>query len=314
MPGVAPTARGEDWSFVTPLSEALQTLDRMIRDIAPTDIPILLMGESGSGRDVVALRIHRLSRRKEGPFVKVACGVQSPSAWEGLRPPREGIEPGGNGKVGTIFLDEVCDLDPACQPKLLQLLPDGDAGGAGQYLRPRMISATERNLEQEIRQGHFSQELLYRLKGVCLRLPPLRNCKEDIPALLGFFLSKYAPQFGRPEPVCDPKTLVQLIDYSWPGNFRQLENVAMNIAALGDERLALAELEAFGPEAQVSAANEILSLKQAARAAARQAERELILKALDRTHWNRKRAALELQVSYKALLYKLKQIGLGEPG
>jgi two-component system response regulator AtoC len=221
---------------------------------------------------------------------------------------------GGNGNVGTTFLDEVCDLDPACQPKLLQLLPDGDGGGDGQNLRPRMISATERNLEQEIRQGHFSQELLYRLKGVCLRLPPLRNCKEDIPALLGFFLSKHAPRFGRPKPICDPKTLAKLLDYSWPGNFRQLENVAMNIAALGDERLALSELEAFGPEALVRTANQILSLKQAARAAARQAERELILKALDRTHWNRKRAAQELQVSYKALLYKLKQIRIGESG
>jgi two-component system response regulator AtoC len=286
----------------------------MIRDIAPTDIPILLMGESGSGKDVVALRIHRLSRRKEGPFVKVACGAQSLSAWEGLRPASAGTAQGGNGKAGTIFLDEVCDLDPACQPKLLQLLPDGDAGGEGGHLRPRVISATERNLEQEIRQGHFSQELLYRLKGVCLRLPPLRKCKEDIPTLLGFFLSKHAPQFGRPQPICDPKTLVKLADYSWPGNFRELENVAMNIAALGDERVALAELEAFGPEAQVRTTNQILSLKQAARAAARQAERELILKALDHTHWNRKRAAQELQVSYKALLYKLKQIGIGESG
>jgi two-component system response regulator AtoC len=132
--------------------------------------------------------------------------------------------------------------------------------------------------------------------------------------MMGFFLSKHAPRYGRPKPACTPKTLDKLLDYSWPGNVRQLENVAKNIVALGDEQLALEELETLGSDPQArSASSEIFSLKQAARAAARQAERELILRALDRTHWNRKRAAKELQVSYKALLYKLKQIGVEDP-
>jgi two-component system response regulator AtoC len=215
--------------------------------------------------------------------------------------------------VGSIFFDEVCDLDQVCQPKLLHLLPDGDGSAERHRLCTRVISSTGRNLEQEIRQGRFREELYYRLKGVCLRLPPLRACKEDIPALMELFLSKHAPRFGRPMPACSPKALVKLMDYSWPGNVRQLENVAKNIVALGDEKLALEELEALGSDLPARPESfEIFPLKQAARAAARQAERELILKTLNRTHWNRKRAARELQVSYKALLYKLKQIGMEE--
>ena len=310
---MASTGTGEDWPFVNAVSPALRALDRMVREIAPTDIPVLLMGESGSGKDVVALRIHRLSRRGNGPFLKVVCTALTPMAIEQMLHANERARAKKDSAAGSIFFDEVCDLDQVCQPKLLHLLPDGDAAAQGHCLGARVISSTGRNLEQEIRQGRFRQELYYRLKGVCLRLPPLRACKEDIPALIGFFLSKHAPRFGRPKPACSPKTLGKLMDYSWPGNVRQLENVAKNIVALGDEQLALGELEALGSDSQArSGSIEIFSLKQAARAAARQAERELILKALDRTHWNRKRAAKELQVSYKALLYKLKQIGMEE--
>jgi len=310
----APGVWNEDWTSVRPASAALQALDRMVRDIAPTDIPVLLMGESGSGKDAVALRIHRLSGRGDGPFLKVACVAQTPSNLDRVRKVNGEANSQKDSTPGTIFFDEVCDLDPACQPKLLQLLPDSEAADGGHYLAARVVSSTERNLEQEMRQGRFSKELFYRLKGVCLRLPPLRTCKEDIPALAGFFLTKHALRFGRPKPTCNSETISKLVKYSWPGNLRQLENVAMNIVALGDEQLALEELETFGPETKARTTNEVLSLKQAGRAAARQAERELILKALDRTHWNRKRAAKELQVSYKALLYKLKQIGMEEPG
>jgi two-component system response regulator AtoC len=315
--GMASTGISEDWTLANPVSPALRALDRMVREIAPTDIPVLLTGESGSGKDLVALRIHRLSRRGDGPFLKVACTALTPVTIEQMSHADEGARPEDDPTTGSIFFDEVCDLDQVCQPKLLHFLPDGDSTGQGHCLGPRVISSTERNLEQEIRQGRFRQELYYRLKGVCLRLPPLRACKEDIPGLIGFFLSKHAPRFGRPKPACNPKTLAKLMDYSWPGNVRQLENVAKNIVALGDEQLALGDLEAFGPESELQVrggSSEIPSLKQAARAAARQAERELILKALGRTHWNRKRAAKELQVSYKALLYKLKQIGMEESG
>jgi DNA-binding NtrC family response regulator len=213
--------------------------------------------------------------------------------------------------AGTVFLDEVSDLELACQPKLLHVLPDGDVARQDPCLLARIISSSSRNIEEEIRNGRFREDLYYRLNGVCLRLPPLRRRKEDIPALVDFFLRKYAGQFGRPKPIFTTRTMSRLVDYPWPGNIRQLEHAVRNIVALGDERLALGDLESVGAEA--GPRNEVIqkfSLKEAARAASHQAERELILKTLQRTRWNRKRAALELQISYKALLYKLKQIGM----
>jgi two-component system, NtrC family, response regulator AtoC len=159
--------------------------------------------------------------------------------------------------------------------------------------------------------GRFRSELYYRINGVCLRLPPLRDRREDIPLLVEFFLTKYAAQLGRPRPCLSPRTLQILGEHSWPGNIRELENVVKKIVALGDEQLATAELGAAAGETRKTdaAVRHNHSLKAAARAASREAERELIMKALARTRWNRKRAAQELQISYKSLLYKLKQIG-----
>ncbi len=291
---------------------ATRELERIITEIAPTEIPVLLVGESGSGKEVAALRIHQLSRRSHEQFLKLSCATLAAEALE--QPLR--VSEKGNGiqvlaRAGTIFLDEICDLDPAIQPKVLHVLPDGDAVPDGHCLRARLISASGRNLEEEIRAGRFREELYYRLNGVCLRLPPLRQRKEDIPALVDFFLAKYSTLFGRSKPTFSSETLDRLIGYSWPGNIRQLENAVKKVVAVGDERLALGDLETFGSSAKPP--NDVVanfSLKQAARAASRQAERELILKTLERTRWNRKRAAKELQISYKALLYKLKQIGL----
>jgi two-component system, NtrC family, response regulator AtoC len=144
-----------------------------------------------------------------------------------------------------------------------------------------------------------------------LRLPPLRDRREDIPILVEFFLSKHAAQLGRPRPSLSPRTLRMLLDHSWPGNIRELENVVKKIVALGDGNLAIAELAtAPAPPRMEVREHRRYSLKAAAKAASREAERELILRALGHTRWNRKRAAQELQISYKSLLYKLKQIGV----
>jgi DNA-binding NtrC family response regulator len=188
---------------------------------------------------------------------------------------------------------------------LLYALPDGDAAVHEQWLSARLISSSRRNLEDEIRSGRLREDLYYRLNGVCLRLPPLRHRKEDIPSLVELFLTKYAALFARAKLSLSTQTLDRLTEYSWPGNIRQLENTVKKIVALGDEDLALGDSESFASESGGR-----VSLKQAARAASQHTERELILKTLERTHWNRKRAARELQISYKALLYKLKQIGL----
>ena len=174
-----------------------------------------------------------------------------------------------------------------------------------------------------MRNGRFREELYYRINGVHLSLPPLRNRKEDIPTLLDFFLKKYASLFGRPEPQLTQPTMDLLLRHAWPGNIRELENFARKMVALGNEPLATHDLlkaetpirSAAAPEAVAGNGHVPLrSLKEAAREASRHAERAMILSQLERTHWNRKRTARELQISYKALLYKLKQLGLDGSG
>jgi two-component system response regulator AtoC len=200
---------------------------------------------------------------------------------------------------------------------LLYALPDGIEQPRQGLLTARVISTTSRNLDEELRTGRFRSELYYRINGVCLRLPPLRERKDDIPLLVESMLSKHAAQLGRARPALSPRTLRMFLDYPWPGNVRELENVVKEIVALGDERLAIAELGSVPREAAIALEQPQVrghSLKAAARAASREAEREMILKALERTRWNRKRAAQELQISYKSLLYKLKQIGMQDTG
>lgn len=302
--------------FIYGVSPAMRSLERVIADIAATDIPVLLSGESGTGKEVVAVEFHQRSRRKQDPFFKCSCGsVTAEQLTSHLSALQDGNEAVGRG---TIFLDEINQLSPLNQSCLLQLLPDGD--GLSQHsVRMRIISATTRNLEEEMREGRFRQELYYRINGVCLRLPPLRDRKEDIPILLDLFLKKYASLFGLPEPRLGSTTIDLLLQHAWPGNVRELENFARKIVALRDERLALGDMlsdrASVASELSLSAPalgvrGKVQPLKEASREASRKAERELILKALERTHWNRKRTARELQISYKALLYKLKQLGL----
>ena len=178
----------------------------------------------------------------------------------------------------------------------------------------RLISTTSRNLDEEMKAGRFRRELYYRINGVCLRLPALRERKEDIPQLSDYFLAKHCNQLGRVHSRLSARALETFMDYSWPGNIRELENVVKKIVALNDEDLALSDLIRTSNATAVSgpADGQTRSLKVASKAASREAERELILKALGRTRWNRKRAAQELQISYKSLLYKLKQIGMDE--
>jgi len=309
--------------FVRGTSPAMRALDRTIADIASTDIPVLLVGDSGTGKEVVALEIHRLSRRRNEPFVKCGCsGLTGDSLSARLRR-AESDSAAEAASSGSLFLDGIDHLEPAAQARLLHLLPDGSGTPPQGCHSMRVISSTTRSLEDEMKSGRFREELYYRINGVHLLLPRLRDRKEDIPALLDFFFKKYASLFERPEPKISESTMNLLLQHAWPGNIRELENVARKIVALGDDRMAthdlMAEnkLKALEP---LPAAPKIPengyphvpsgSLKDAARAASRVAERAMILNQLERTHWNRKRAARELQISYKALLYKLKQLGL----
>src|SRR6202522_643319 len=311
--GAAGVMISEDWGFVTGMCPAMQTLESVVAEIAPTNIPVLFLGESGTGKAMFAQRLHRLSARSEEPLVTFSCAAMDPAQLSAeLRMGADRTKDSSLGTAGSVIFDEISELDSACQRNLLYALPDGHADSQRGVIGARVISTTRRNLDDEMRAGRFRTELYYRINGVCLRLPALRDRREDIPILVEFFLTKHAALFARPRPSLSARTMRILLDHSWPGNIRDLENVVKKIVALGDEQLAVSELTAAPVERLVPA--EISeprgnSLKQAARAASREAEKELILKALAHTRWNRKRAAEELQISYKALLYKLKQIG-----
>jgi two-component system, NtrC family, response regulator AtoC len=298
--------------FVRGQAAGVQSLNALVAEIAKTDIPLLLMGESGTGKEVYARLIHRLSGLAETSLKKVSCA--SLEAGRLLAEIQEEIHPRtgrSNGAARTVFLDGVHELDAACQRALLSLFPDGDLSSRNGEKPLRFISATSRNLDKEIQAGRFPRELYFRINGVILRLPPLRERKEDIPALLSHFLVKHANELKRnvPELTSDARELIT--SYDWPGNIRELENLAKKIVVVGDPTLALGDLRAtYRSVPTASESSHLPSLKVAARAASRRTERELILQALERTHWNRKRAARELQISYKSLLYKIKLIGV----
>lgn len=312
MASKLPSAIGKA-DFLGGISPAMLTLESLVREIARTDIPILLVGEVGTGKQSIAHRIHELSQRGDQSLVKITCASMKPDSFEAeLRLDTPGNENGWQNAVGTLLFDEISELDPACQRSLLYALPDGEAKPQSRMIAARVISTTNKNLDEEMRTGRFRSALFYRINGVCLRIPPLRERKEDIPVLADFLLDKYAAEFDRPRPSLSPRGMERLLEHTWPGNIRELENTIKKVVALRDEPLALAGLSTYTGEpmattAAVKAGN--YSLKAVARAASREAERELILKVLARTHWNRKRAAQELQISYKSLRSKLKQIG-----
>ncbi len=295
-----------------PASQAMKAIHSMIVDLAATDIPIMVEGETGTGKEVVALAIHQLSRRNARPLTKVRCSSLDPGALSTLAAP--GLEDSADSSRGTLLLDEVGDLSPLCQTKLLEAFSAQDDGSEKFVLGACVISTSCRNLERATQEGTFRRDLYYRLSGVCLHLPPLRERREDILPLANFFLDKHAKSLSRSRPMLDAETERKMSEYDWPGNVRELENVMRRAVALGPVSMALeGSLVASRAATGTGRSKESHSLKQAARAASRHAERELILKVLSETRWNRKRAAEELQISYKALLYKLKQIGLEEP-
>jgi two-component system, NtrC family, response regulator AtoC len=305
-------AMATDAGFVWGCSRVILEINGVIGEIAGTDIPVLLMGESGTGKEVYGSMIHRLSRRGHMPLKKVSCRAVEKVELLALKSNlREKVENLGDG-LGTLFLDGIDELDLEGQRILLSLLPDGEAD-ENNADRMRLIASTSRNLEKEIEFGRFRRELYFRINGVCLLLPPLRDRKEDIRLLVGYFLAKHAAELGREAPALCDEEIEFLESHNWPGNVRELENLARRIVALGGSGRAIRELREM-PRLDPARREEpgVFSLKVAARAASRRAERDLISKALELTHWNRKRAAQQLQISYKSLLYKIKQTGLEE--
>jgi two-component system response regulator AtoC len=301
---VACSLDGNGCSFVEGLGQSMKALDVVIRELARSEVPVLLLAEAGTGKKATAERIHQMSAHQAEPFRVVSCAdVTQPMLSEDVR------AAGGLFEAGTVYFEELADLNAACQELLLSVLRVGEGNGHGHAVRARLICGSSRDLEAEVRAGRFREDTYYRVSGVCLRLPPLRQRREDIPALVNFFLVKYARDFRRPVPQLSPATQLLFHDYGWPGNIRELEDATKAIVALGDESVAMGGLRSLLMRSERNGNGERISLKQASRAASREAEKELILRVLQRTRWNRRRAAQELQISYKALLYKLKQIG-----
>jgi len=359
-------------------SHQMQEVRDLIERVSDTDVTVMIRGESGVGKELVARALHEQSLRKDKPFVKVNCAALP---TELLESELFGFEKGAftgaiqhkPGKFefanhGTMFLDEIGDMSFPLQAKLLQALQDGEfsrlGGKADVHVDVRVITATNCDLEAAVAAGRFREDLYFRLNVVTITIPPLRERREEIPMLTDHFLKKYSVQYNKPSPGITPDLSRLFMEYEWPGNVRQLENMVKRMVVLGSEAPIIQELQqpasslhhwphtttssaprptapplqpvmpppaaaAAAPVAAAAAPAGIgigsvaavaapagasapsnISLKDISRTAAREAERELILRMLTRTRWNRKEAAEILGISYKALLYKIKENGL----
>jgi len=298
--GTSLPKNGSGRMWLESVSAGMRTVEAVIRELSQNDVPVLVVAEHGSGKAAAAARIHTLSRRSGEPFQVYQSGEAN-----------EQVLAAGDGQGGSVYLQDVGDLTAAAQKELIrQIALNGDDDA--QRRVPRFICGTSRELEPEVKAGKFREDLYYGISGVCLRMPPLRQRKEDIPVLRDWFLSAAAQDFCRPVPMLSSETQNFFLEYNWPGNIRELKDAARAIVALGNETLAMGGLRSLLRRVDRGGNGEKISLKDAARAASREAEREIILQVLTRTRWNRRRAAQELQISYKALLYKLKQIGCEE--
>ena len=357
-------------------SHQMQEVRDLIERVSDTDVTVLIRGESGVGKELVARALHEQSLRKDKPFVKVNCAALP---TELLESELFGFEKGAftgaiqhkPGKFefanhGTMFLDEIGDMSFPLQAKLLQALQDGEfsrlGGKSDVRVDVRVITATNCDLEAAVASGRFREDLYFRLNVVTITIPPLRERREEIPMLTDYFVKKYSVQYNKPAPGVSQELAPLFLEYEWPGNVRQLENMIKRMVVLGSEAPIVQELQqpasplhhwshttsstaprptapplqpampppaaaaapvavaaapaalgidsvaAMAAPAGAGAAN--VSLKDIARTAARGAERELILRMLTRTRWNRKEAAENLGISYKALLYKIKENGL----
>jgi len=323
-------------------TEKMRDVREIIEQVADTDITVLIRGDSGTGKELVARAIFQLSNRRDRPFVKVNCAAL-PS--ELLESELFGFEKGAFtgaqkrklGKFeyanhGTIFLDEISEMHPNLQAKLLQVLQDGEfsrlGGESDVRVDTRILAATNRNLEEAVADGSFREDLYYRLNVVTIQLPPLRDRTDAIPLLVDHFLRKYNEQYKKEVKQLSPDTMNVFMRHSWPGNVRELENMVKRMVVLENEQAVLEDiavrdaargsgsgdsalLDLEGLDADVAEGRGI-DLKAISKRAAQVAEKRVIEKVLARTRWNRKEAAERLRISYKALLYKMKENGLSE--
>jgi two-component system response regulator AtoC len=345
----------------------MREVRELIERVADTDVTVLIRGESGTGKELVARAVHAASPRRDRTFVKVNCAALP---TELLESELFGFERGAftgaiqqkPGKFefanhGTMFLDEISEMGPPLQSKLLQVLQDGEFArlGGRQDVRVdvRVVCATNRDLERAVADGQFREDLFFRLNVVCITLPPLRQRRDEITALTEYFLRHYSEHYNKAPLGLATDTLRLFHEYDWPGNVRELENMVKRMVILGTDasiRIEIADAIAgrerrVGPIPAIEHASALVasqaaaaalplpvaptaapvpvaaigreeapapvgSLKDIGRSAARIAERELIARTLQQTRWNRREAAEILGISYKALLYKIKEAEL----
>ncbi len=283
-------------------SAVMRGLEQALSQVADAPLPVLLVGEDGVGKRLMARRLHQQSVHRHLELERVVCSGLAPGALS-LGGAHRDHGPNG-GWNAVVVLEEIGDLSLPAQATLLESLQHNSG--------VRYLATTKKNVEQEVRAGRLREDLVARLGALTLRVPPLRQRKEDVADLIAFFLERFSAQFQRPAPVLSASTRTALCDYNWPGNVRELEAVMGALVVTGNEAMALAAVR-WNSNRRAPRV-ELVPLKEAAREASRHAERDLIMKVLARTRGNRKRAAAELQISYKALLYKLKQIGIDDLG
>jgi DNA-binding NtrC family response regulator len=307
-------------------SQAMEGLRELVRRIGPSDLNVMILGPSGSGKELVAIALHRLSPRRENPFVPVHCGAIPTTLLEselfgalkgsytGADRDRTGMLESAQG--GTLFLDEIGEMPPAMQVKLLRFLQEGTftpvGGRKTKHADVRVICATHRDIETMVQTGEFREDLYYRLKGIILRTPALRDRQDDLPLLTPVFLHRFAK--GKPKHLTTD-ALHLLLGHSWPGNVRELENVLESAVALSGDRvelsrdditLAMGNQTSFRTSQQESEQDASPSLDEQVE----RLEKRLLVEALEETRHNHSQAAQRLGISRAGLLKKMKRLKL----
>jgi two-component system response regulator AtoC len=307
-------------------SAVMQSIRQTLNKVIGVDVPVLLDSAAGTGKEVLARWIHSRSPWKAGPFVKVNCAAIPGTLLESEL---FGFEKGAftgaihrkPGRVelaqgGTLYLDHIGEIDNGLQAKLLQVLQDGRYSKIGgqeeEIARARVICATNKNLEMEIDAGRFRSDLFYRINVVRIQLPKLRERREDIASLAEYLRNFYTKQFGLEREPLSGALISVLAGCSWPGNIRELSNCIARYVLLGAEGTMVAEIpNELARTAKIAVADGPVSLKRIAKNAAIDMERSLIMEALRANNWNRRRAAQDLKISYRTLIYKIRESGIG---
>jgi transcriptional regulator with PAS, ATPase and Fis domain len=313
--------------FFLAASPAMKQLRTQSSTIARVDVPVLLLGESGVGKEILARLIHQLSPRSQKPFVKVNCAAlpadlleselfgYEAGAFTGALKPKPGKFELANH--GTILLDELGEMSPVLQAKLLHVLQDGQFYRLGGRMSitadVRVLAATNIDIENAIEQKTFREDLYYRLNAFTMNIPPLRHRREEIPALLKHFMIRFSRKLSCPPLPYSKELIGACLRYHWPGNLRELGNFVKRYLVLKDEQLAISELteKSRASHASVGIPQERESLperglKSLVRSSRDETELKAIRNALAAANWNRKRAAADLNISYKALRNKIK--------